>query len=303
MYKIGLLTIGLITALFSSNFENSIKPMGNIYGSNGGIQKAGKFKIGVIYDTVTKDTAYNGSTKIQNDKQRRVRTESTKFKFKYGFENDIELSAIVPYIKSHSSDITKSYKVEGIQDLQLMLRYGVMSQKKGDPFYLSIGFGVDLPTAQTNKEFYSTVIPEKQLGTGSYDYIGHIGLTKLLQVSRIDASIKYQQNNLGDNGFEKGDLLSINAGYNYAFTKSFDLQLEIDAKFVQKNKTNGIENKASGGDTIYLTPGFHYRIIKPLSVGMVVPIVIKRDMNYDEVKKVAGLSENSRAVFKLEYTF
>ena len=291
------------TALFSNNIESYIKPMGNIYGSNGGIQKVGKFKIGIIHDVVTKDTAYNGSTQIQNDKQRVSKSISTKYKFKYGFENDIELSAIVPYIKSESSDITKSYKNEGLQDIQLMLRYGLLSQKDDHPFFLSVGFGVDLPTAQTNKKFYDTIIPEKQLGTGSYDYIGHLGFTKLFRVSRIDASIKYQENSLGDNEYEKGDVFSINAGYNYAFTKSFDLQLEVDAKFVQKDRTNGIENTASGGDTIYLTPGFHYRIIKPLSFGMVVPIVIKRDMNYDEVKKVGGLSEDKRLVLKLEYTF
>ncbi len=281
----------------------TIKPMGNIYGSNGGIQKEDKFKIGIIYDIMTKSKAYNGSTQIQNDKQRKVKVESTKYKFKYGFKNYTELSMIIPYVKSESSDKTRNYKNEGLQDIQLMLRYGLMNPKKGDPFYLSIGVGIDLPTAKTDKKFYDKIIADKQLGTGSYDYIGHIGFTKLFQVSRIDASIKYQDNRLGDNNYEKGDVLSLNAGYNYAFTRLFDLQIEVDAKFLKKNKTNGVENDASGGDTIYLTPGFHYRIIKSLSFGAVVPIVVKRDMNYDKVKKVGGLSEDKRVVLKLEYTF
>ncbi len=293
----------ILSTSIIANEITTIKPMGNIYGSNGGIQKAGKFKIGIIHDVMNKNKAYDGSTEIQNDKQREVKISSTKYKFKYGFKHDMELSLIVPYVKSESSDKTKSYSNSGVQDLQLMLRYGLMSQKNGSPFYLSMGFGVDLPTAETNKKFYDKIIADKQLGTGSYDYISHIGFTKLFQVSRIDASIKYQDNRLGDNYYEKGDVLSVNAGYNYAFTRSFDLQLEVDAKFLNKNKTNGLENDASGGDTIYLTPGFHYRVIKPLSIGMVVPIVVKRDMNYDEKKKVGGLSEENRVVFKLEYTF
>ena len=303
MNKLILLASCIVSTPLIANTSDTIKPMGNIYGSNGGIQKAGKFKIGIIYDTVTKNTTYNGSTKIENKKQRRSRSRSIKYKFKYGFRNNTELSLIVPYIKSQSSDISKSYSIEGFQDLQLMFRYGLMSPKKGDPFYLSLGIGVDLPTGKTNKKFYNKIIAEKQLGTGSYDYIGHIGFTKLFSVSRIDASIKYQQNNLGDNNYEKGDLLALNAGYNYAFTKSFDLQLEVDAKFIAKDKINGLTNDASGGDTIYLTPGFHYRIIKPLSIAIATPIVIKRDINYDSVKKVGGLSEDKRVVFKLQYTF
>ncbi len=304
-------SILLISCIFCTsllaNDVSTIKPMGNIYGSNGGIQKTGKFKLGIIHDIMIKNKAYNGDTQIQNDKQREVKVESTKYKFKYGFENNTELSMILPYIKSESSDKTTNYKNEGLQDIQLMLRYGLMNPKKGDLFYLSMGIGIDLPTGETNKKFSTTkgdkIIADKQLGTGSYDYIAHFGFTKLFQVSRIDASIKYQDNRLGDNNYEKGDVLSLNAGYNYAFTKSFDLQLELDAKYLNKNKTNDIENDASGGDTIYLTPGFHYRVIKPFSFGMVVPIVVKRDMNYNETKKVGGLSEDKRIVFKIEYTF
>lgn len=209
MLRVIFISSSLFLTSLLANSTTTIKPMGNIYGSNGGIQKASKFKIGIIHDIVTKDTAYNGSTKIQNDKQRRVKSESTKYKFKYGFKKNIELSAIVPYVKSESSDISKSYRNEGLQDLQLMLRYGLLSQKDGDPFFLSVGVGIDLPTGETNKKFYDTIIPEKQLGTGSYDYIGHLGFTKLFRVSRIDASIKYQENNLGDNGYEKGDVLSL----------------------------------------------------------------------------------------------
>ena len=193
--KLILLASCILSTSLIANTNNTtkIKPMGNIYGSNGGIQKAVEFKLGIIYDSMTKDTAYNGSTKIQNDKQRKSTSTSIKYKFKYGFENKTELSVIVPYVKSKSSDISKSYTNEGFQDIQVMLRYGLMSPKKGDSFYLSIGAGLDLPTAETNKKFYDRIIAEKQLGTGSYDYIGHIGFTKLFQVSRIDASIKYQQ--------------------------------------------------------------------------------------------------------------
>lgn len=300
-----LLSGYIITTSLIANTNNitKIKPMGNIYGSNGGIQKEDKFKIGIIHDIVTKNNTYKGSTQIQNDKQRKSESISTKYKFKYGLKYNLELSAILPYVKTQSSDISKNYTNEGLQDLQVMLRYGVLSQKKDDPFFLSIGFGVDLPTGETDKRFYGKIIPEKQLGTGSYDFIGHIGLTKLFHYSRIDASIKYQENRLGDNGYEKGDVLSINTGYNYAFTKSFDLQLEIDAKFINKDRTDGKVNNASGGDMIYLTPGFHYRISEPLSIGAVIPIVVKRDMNYDSAKKVGGLSEDKRTVFKLEYTF
>ncbi len=311
MIKSILLGSCLITTTTFANDITKIKPMGNIYGSNGGIQKPGKFKIGIIYDLVTKNQAYNGNDKIIDNKKRDITTKSTKFKFKYGFYNGIELSTVIPHLdmkwSSFESGQIYHNTNSGLQDIQLMLRYGLLNQKKGDSFYLSIGAGVELPTGQTNKTFSNSkgnvIIASKQLGTGSYDYIGHIGFTKLFHHTRIDASVKYQQNNLGDNQFEKGDVLALNVGYNYAFNKSFDLQLEIDAKMASKDKEKDIINLASGGNTIYITPGFHYRIMKPLSIGMVIPIVIKRDMNYDVVKSVGGLSEDNRVVFKLEYTF
>lgn len=303
----------LSTSLMANSTNNTtkIKPMGNIYGSNGGVLKEGKFKIGIIYDTFSKDTAYNGDNEVIDNQKRDIKYSSTKFKFKYGFQNNLEASVVIPYMDmrwdSFKARKTYSNTNKGLQDIQIMLRHGVFNQKKGDDFSLSIGFGIELPTAQTNKKFHTSkgdkIIASKQLGTGSRDYIGHLGFTKFFNRSRIDSSIKYQQNNLGDNQFEKGDVLALNIGYNYAFTKSFDLQLELDAKYANKDVEKGITNEASGGDVIYLTPGFHYRIQKDLSIGMVVPIIIKRDMNYDSVKKVGGLSENTRTVLKLEYTF
>ncbi len=121
--------------------------------------------------------------------------------------------------------------------------------------------------------------------------------------SRIDFSTLYQYTTKGDNDYEFGDKLMWNLGYSYAVNKKFDLQLELDGKHFKKDISNGNEVASSGGNFLYITPGFHYKFNKTFNLSFAYAKAIKRDNNYDSVAKTGGLSEDSRYSFRVVYSF
>ncbi len=308
MKKTILSTIFISTSLMASSI-----PLANINGSTGMVFPKEQLKMVLITDNFTKDTSYNSSTKVIDPKQRSMKVDITKLKIRYGFGNNFDMTLVIPHISKKSSSINpmnqKIYNSSnsGIGDTFIFTRYQLLNQKKGDSIFASLGFVVKLPTGDTSKEFSTPSGAKKvatmQLGTGSADYLVELGVSKLLPNSRIDSSILYHYANKGDNNYEFGDKIQWNIGYSYAFTNNFDLQLELNGKHYKKDKENNNEINYTGGNFIYLTPGFHYKINKTFNISAGYAYMVKRDNNYDNQIATGGLSENSRFTLRMGYSF
>lgn len=313
----GIIIFLVISNSYASKMNSQkLTPLGAVFSSNGIVFPKDKARMVVKSIYFKKDTAYNGDDEVMDASSREMTTSITNVMFRYGLGNNFDIRAIIPYVyKNMKQTYPKgprkghglTLKNSGIGDAKVFVRYQILNQKKLDPVFLAFGLGLKVPTGDTSKSFTTIQgeqkTPTMQLGSGSWDVIGEIGMTKMLPNSRIDTYASYTLKNEGSYDYEFGDQINWNVGYSYALNYHFDLQCELNGIHMQKNKSNGKEVDNSGGNFIYITPGIHTRISKKYDVSLGYAHMIYRDNNYDIAKKSGGLSEDSRWVLKLGYNF
>lgn len=187
--------------------------------------------------------------------------------------------------------------------MRVFLRYQITSQKKGDSFFSAIDLGLELPTGDTDEDFYldnGKKLPNHkpygmQLGDGSIDPILGLSATKIMKRHRFDASTKYFFNQKGDNDFQKGGQLNYDLGYSFLIHPKIMTSLELNGKYYGKNKENGQTLDNTGGHEIFITPGLTSHITKSLKILAGYSFPIYKDMNK------GALGTTSLATLKLVY--
>lgn len=66
---------------------------------------------------------------------------------RYGLTDRLELVTSVPYTNNRRDDMYPEY-IDGLGDMPLTLSYALLSQRAGDPFWLTLKGGFLLPTGQ-----------------------------------------------------------------------------------------------------------------------------------------------------------
>jgi hypothetical protein len=146
---------------------------------------------------------------------------------------------------------------------------------EGDPTLdLSVNFGLKFPTGETNDKDSNGVKfeTEFQPGSGSWDYVVGVAVSKRAGSFSYHSNILYNKTNEGSQATEIGDSLSYNAAVSYRFNHNlhdhhhdaehshgdiqWDLMLELNGEKRGKNKLSGNSEQHTGGNTIFLSPGF-----------------------------------------------
>lgn len=317
MFVKSVLFLTFINSAYAAVVQaQGITPMGSVLGSNGMVFSKEKARVVIKSIYFKKDTAYDGNDEVADASSRKLKTSINNLILRYGLGDNFDIRAVIPYTYKHMKQTYPkgakkgqelTLKNSGIGDAKVFVRYQILNQKKSDPVFLAFGLGLKVPTGDTSKSFTTIQgeqkTPTMQLGSGSWDIIGEIGMTKMLPNSRIDTYASYTFKNEGSYDYEFGDQINWNVGYSYALNRHFDLQCELNGFHIQKNKTNGKEIDNTGGNFIYLTPGIHMKISKKYDVSLAYAHMIYRDNNYDAAKKSGGLSEDNRWVLRLGYNF
>ncbi|SQI40591.1 Uncharacterised protein [Leminorella richardii] len=74
-------------------------------------------------------------------------TQIWLLKMRYGLTDRLELVTSVPYTNNRRDDMYPEY-IDGLGDMPLTLSYALLSQRAGDPFWLTLKGGFLLPTGQ-----------------------------------------------------------------------------------------------------------------------------------------------------------
>lgn len=300
-----------------------VKCIGLVNMSNGMVLPKGKIVANVKYRYVHKDSLYDGGDKKSGSyagKYDRV-NQALQFTAKAGLFEDFEARIMVPFwdkkVKRKPGNLAKPWDtdtVSGLGDMVLMGRYALMTQRSGDWLNLAIGGGLKLPTGDADHENglpYSNVHkyigPGGQLGTGSWDPKFEVGATKFFGRSRVDAHMMYTISGDGAHNSRKGNQFKYDLGYGYALNKYFDLELELNGVDQKRHWYDGSADNATGGHTIFITPGVHWKITKNSNFSVGVPLVVYRDLNgYSAIPKHRsgfGLGEDYQVITRLGFSF
>ncbi|NDV19063.1 hypothetical protein GO013_06470 [Pseudodesulfovibrio sp. JC047] len=300
-----------------------VKCIGLVNMSNGIVLPKGKISGSVKYRYVHKNNLYDGSTRktgTYNGKYDRV-NQSVQLTAKAGLFENFEARVMVPF---WDKAVDRNYgnpprsadtnTVQGLGDVVVMGRYALMSQRKGDWMNLAFGAGLKMPTgdSDTKNDFpFSTAHeymgPGAQLGTGSWDPKFELGATKFFGRSRVDAHFMYTISGDGAHDSRKGNQFKYNFGYGYALNKYFDVELELNGVDQKRHWYDGSAAKSTGGHTIYITPGIHWKFAEKAHLSLGVPIVAYRYLNGQSAtpdrNSRYGLGEDFQVVTRLGFCF
>jgi outer membrane putative beta-barrel porin/alpha-amylase len=259
-----------------------------------------KGQVGIILKNVSmsKDGLYKGDEELPNTKAKDI--TKTVLAVRYGLIDNVELKLKVPYFTDY--DLARPPKAsignDGFGDVMLHGRYQFLSPKRGDDVFLFGGIGLKMPTGETGSQTNGTLDPPTmQVGSGSWDPILDLGITKAMGSLKLNGFVSYTMTTEGDNDYQWGDQLLTDVSAVYALNKHFDFELEINGIWKDQNENKGVEVGNTGGDQIYLTPGVHFKFMKKSHLAIGVPITIYRDLHGPQ------LSEDYRVVAKLAFVF
>ncbi|WP_291326166.1 transporter [Desulfovibrio sp. UCD-KL4C] len=299
------------------------KCIGLVNMSNGIVLPKGKFVTNIKYRYVHKDSLYDGSHKMNGNyggKYSRI-NQSVQLTAKAGLFKNFEARVMVPFwdkvVKRKPGNLAQPWDkdtVSGLGDMVFMGRYALMTQREGDWLSFSIGAGVKCPTGDADHEndqpfskMYEYLGPSAQLGTGSWDPKFEIGATKMFGRSRVDAHMMYTLGGEGAHHSRKGNQLNYDLGYGYSLNQYFDLELELNGVDQDRDIHAGSIDDSTGGHTIFITPGVHWKITDRLNLAVGVPVVVYRDLNgyssTPDANSRYGLGEDFQVVTRLGFCF
>lgn len=299
------------------------KCIGLVNMSNGMVLPKGKFVTNIKYRYVHKDSLYDGSHEMNGNyggKYSRL-NQSVQLTAKAGLFKNFEARVMVPFwekeVKRKPANLAQPWDkdtVNGLGDIVFMGRYALMTQRDGDWLNFSIGAGVKCPTGDADREndkpfnkMYEYLGPSGQLGTGSWDPKFEMGATKMFGRSRVDAHMMYTLGGDGAHHSRKGNQLNYDLGYGYALNQYFDLELELNGVDQERDIHAGSIDDATGGHTIFVTPGVHWKIADMVNLSVGVPVVVYRDLNGSsatpEKNSRYGLGEEFQVVTRLGFCF
>ncbi|WP_147820213.1 transporter [Salidesulfovibrio onnuriiensis] len=300
-----------------------VRCIGPVNMSNGLVLPKGKVAASIKYKYVHKNNLYDGGnrkTGNYNGKYDRV-NQTMQLTAKAGIFDNFEARIMVPF---HDKRLKRKFgnppehadtdELTGLGDIVVMGRYAVMSERDGDWLSLAFGAGLKMPTGDPDHKnpapfsnVHEYIGPGGQLGTGSWDPKFELGATKFFGRSRVDAHCMYTIPGDGAHGSRKGNQFKYDLGYGYALNRLFDVELELNGVDQQAHWYDHSSTVNTGGHTIYLTPGVHWKISDKCHFSIGTPFVVYRDLNGEAATPERAskycLGEDFQVVSRLGFSF
>ena len=210
----------------------------------------------------------------------------------YGITEKLAVFGIVPVLDKKLDVDTpmgrKTRSTSGLGDITFLARYTIW-KKDGPGRTLRIApfFGLEVPTGEDKKRDSLGRLPQTlQLGSGSWDPLLGIVITRQTLDWQIDASASYKFN-IEANNFEFGDIARLDLSYQHrilprklefgvpAFVYAV---LENSLTWQDNNKVDGVDDRNSGGASWFLTPGIQY-VSKRFVAEAAVQLPVVQDLN------------------------
>lgn len=246
---------------------------------------------------------------------------STSLSVAYGINDNLTLSARLPYIERKNiregeiedgeAEAHGHGDSSGLGDLLLFGQYRISEQ---DDTEISLLLGLNAPTGETNDKDdggrrFET---EFQPGTGAWGFLIGGAVSHSYKEISYHANVLFNKTTEGSQSTEIGDVLSYNLAITYKLNGedhsnhdhehysdssetniTWDAVIELNGETRRKNKISGTSEEHSGGTAILLSPGLRVssgNFSGFISVG--VPIIENMNGKQTDLdaRIVAGLS-------------
>lgn len=184
--------------------------------------------------------------------------------------------------------------VAGVGDALFFGQYRFLQYEGSN---LSALFGVKTPTGATDRKSDQGTLLEAEFqpGSGSWDGLMGFAFTQELEDFNFDSNILYTVVTKGTQDTNLGDIFDYNFALSYRlFGKEgnsymppdyvFELIGEVNGEWREKENRAGVIDNNSGGNIVYLSPGFRLSVKKTANLAFSFGIPVVRGVNGDQVK-------------------
>jgi hypothetical protein len=231
----------------------------------------------------------------------------TIFSIGYGVTDDFTVSLKVPYVvlnnirEGHTDEPDEVHihgDSKGIGDLTIFSQYRFLKINDMN-VESSVIFGLKIPSGRTGARDKDGVRfeTEFQPGSGSWNPIFGIAATKRLRQMSLDADLLYTIATEGAQKTDLGDMFNYDIALSYRVFKEpvvWDLIIEANGEWKQKQKIDGETDENSGETVIFLSPGMRFSWDKKWSVYLSAGFPVVQDLNGNQndtdMRAVIGLS-------------
>jgi hypothetical protein len=199
--------------------------------------------------------------------------------FDYNFNAHWGVSAMLPmtdrdhsHIHNHHGDqLTETWNFSELGDMRVVGRRQWRSESREtqrvDVF--GVNFGLELPTGEIDVENASGDLAERSLqpGTGTTDLLVGASYTRVLRSnSSWFANLLMQQPLNSHEDFKPGRQAGFDVGYRWGTTDRLTLMLQLNALYKDRDEGEEAEPDASGGKSVFVSPGLSYAIVKQVQL-------------------------------------
>lgn len=235
---------------------------------------------------------------------------SSSLSIAHGFNDNLTLSLDIPYVRRHdikeghldgaTGEVHKHGNSKGIGDLSFLAQYRFLedNDRNLQAAFLS---GIKFPTGTTHDKDKggARFEIEHQPGSGSWDPFVGIAISKELERTSFYSNILYTFAAEGVQDTVIGDSFDYNLALAYRLNNNIDNQnqtdtnhihvghthtawnliLELNGQWRQKQNVSGTTDKNSGGNIIFLSPGLRITLDDNWSMFASIGFPIVQDLN------------------------
>jgi hypothetical protein len=185
----------------------------------------------------------------------------------YNLATDAVVNVVVPYLVKEMKTADKRHlDARGVGDISLTGKYRLYREDvpRGSTQFSLIG-GLELPTGSTTKRKDGVKLPRPlQLGSGGVDPFFGLAASWISAFHAVEGGVQFKYNSRHD-GFRFGTVTHYDIAYAYQLYPKWPIEnaqlsllLEFNGEHRERNVRGGNKVSASGGDTIFLSPGIQY---------------------------------------------
>ena len=212
----------------------------------------------------------------------------------YGLTDDLEVGLTMPiaqktFLRVEDGVVGRGDDSEGAGDLSMVGKYRIY-QGIAD---LAVLGGVKFPTGDTAQRGFDgkKLEPEEVPGTGSFDYLLGAAVGKKMGRWTVGSDLIYHVKTEGAQQYEFGDVLRVDLATSYALREvgqfpNVRLTGELNAQFLDKDRSRTGKVFDSGGQVFFLTPGVSVDLTKHMAAFFSVPVPVyqNRGGEHSEIK-------------------
>jgi len=255
--------------------------------------ETGALQISLGYDYNRLKTLKIGSEQLDDGLRERI-THSILLQTGYTLNKRLSIDLVFSFVRQERHIFTpfgtNSTITNGVGDGVLLIKYNVLPESSKAIFL--VGTGPKIPFGSTNKVSNSGIVlpADLQPGSGAWDAIFWSSFSHALGFRRsmsFIATATYKATGvnhdyLGSIAYEFGNELQIIAGIADQFvigSTLWDPSLSFRYRNAQRDKNNGVEIDATGGDWVFLLPGLTYNVSQAMLVNFTMEIPLYSFVN------------------------